>query len=81
MKDTFSFSITSSTGGTTWAPVSQQQQSTWSFRALKQAKLMMLFYHIWVSNTQFDWRHCQMITGREHFINTVFSSSMYLLPF
>lgn len=60
-------------------PISQQCQFTWSFRALTQAKHMVPFYPIWISNTQFDWRDCQMMTGRGHFINTVFSSSMYLL--
>lgn len=80
MKDIFfCFPISSSTGGTTRVPMSQQHQFTWSFRALTQAKHMVPFYPIWISNTQFDWRDCQMMTGRGHFINTVFSSSMYLL--
>lgn len=81
MKDAvFSFLISSSSGVATQVPISQQQQFTPCFRALKQAKHMVPFYCIWISNTQFDWRDCQMMTWRGHFKNTVFSSSMDTTP-
>lgn len=82
MKDAFfSFLISSSSGVTSsgvtiQVPISQQQKFTPCFRALKQAKHMMPFYHTLISNTKFDWRDCQMMTWRGHFKDIVFFPSM-----
>lgn len=60
----FSFPISSSRGETTWVPIFQQQQFAWPFRYQKQAKRIVCFHYTYISDTQFVWRSCQMLTEK-----------------